>query len=105
MTPSKAIADAILIIQANGWCQYDFENHNGAHCLVGAINHSIFNDSNGEGVCEARDRIDLKFEVNDRIFTRVGCSPISWNDTPGRTEKDVVDLLDRVRTEFEAEGQ
>ena len=85
MTSRKTIDKAIALISA-GWCQRTFSKEigkNEAYCLLGALNH-------------VHTSAFLKGQVRNFIpkdFTGM----VSWNDKPGRTKAEVIDLLDRVR--------
>ncbi len=63
-----------------GWCQGEYVNSDGRHCLLGATPTWGFSF------------------VRDALVEMVGSDfrPAVWNDMPGRTEEEVLALLDQA---------
>ncbi len=83
------LLDAAEIIRLGGWCQGEFIAFTGAVCMAGAISEAA-----REGMYDG----DVYETAYNRISRSVR-SPIDWNDTPGRTKDEVVDLLEKVAKE------
>jgi len=73
---------------AGGWCQGYFMKE-GKYCAVGAINRSGYGVSNVEG-CDPYSL--LRKAIALPMFTRITL----WNDTPGRTQAEVVAVFDKA---------
>lgn len=80
------------ILKARGWCRDKYEadaenrlpaEREGAVCLVGACNRSPF------------DRATIN-EAVAALEMEAGAPILPWNDSRGRTEAQVMDLLDRT---------
>lgn len=111
MKPSAAVSGAIEILQTRGWCQSVYENMDGACCLMGAINTSIFGNSEAKvenpdfekGLVKHQILGLVRHEVNvESALVKAGA--ISFNDTPGRTKEEVVAVLDRVKATLVSYG-
>jgi len=84
MTPEEALAKAADLLEQDGWCQGVLIDHYGRRCLLGAIEAARLEDTSDalfSPICNA-----IQAELG-------GANPISWNDTPGRTQEEVVTLL------------
>jgi hypothetical protein len=80
----RLLLAAANYIEEHGWCQGALENINGQVCLVGALDKT--KDYNDQGYYPAI------LAIQDIIGPRFG----EWNDQPGRTKEDVVNLLRQV---------
>ena len=69
------------------WCQKTGGKINGAVCALTAITHDISHGAFLLG--EGRQEINLVERV-------IGSPIIGWNDTPGRTQAEVVAAFDRA---------
>jgi hypothetical protein len=72
------------ILVEEGWCQGHLRDSSGRHCLVGALMDATLAHSTRR-FHRARDRV--AFEVG---------SPVDWNDCPGRTKEQVLELLETL---------
>lgn len=91
----KDLADkAIEVLERDGWCQGFLTNSQGQHCLLGAMNQAHYNDEVGD----FHQFYELRQAVSAHIYNGTGdASSITlWNDTPGRTREDVIELLRRA---------
>ena len=75
-------------IEEKGWCQNAW-NDGAAVCLVTGMNHFIFDEAEW-------------FIVWDLLRDRIALGPdgyaalTEWNDAPGRTKQDVLNLLRNI---------
>lgn len=78
------------ILETKGWCQGMSTDHQGRHCLEGAI----------AVACGIYDEKSNSFLADERMFTYVhrqlGVPGCVWNDCPNRKYEDVVKLLDEL---------
>ncbi len=74
------------LIEERGWCQGEGESATGALCLYSAINQA----EPGIFLRALADR-EVRRRVRKRVDIPTG--PIKWNDTPGRTVDEVLNLL------------
>jgi hypothetical protein len=82
------IQAVIRSIEKLGWTQYTFQDGKGRACLIGHIRKAV-------------DRTEIRTEIYKAINSKLlkPSSPyhttnmIGWNDTPGRTQKEVIDML------------
>lgn len=73
---------------ASGWCQHEYESESGAVCALGALgfDEDMSNDPAGEA-----------YEARSILRELCGWELIpTWNDMPGRTQGEVVELFDRA---------
>jgi hypothetical protein len=74
-------------IVAAGWIQWAWEDERG-RCLMGAINHA---SDDCAVLSAAYDRLKAQLPWAD------SAEPLmAWNDSDGRTQAEVLDLLDRA---------
>lgn len=79
---SEVLLRAAEVIDVDGWCQFDFTNGQGQHCLVGAIKSAAHNDPY------------LVLDAKDAVSSHLGgLSIINWNDSQGRRADEVTALL------------
>lgn len=69
-------------LKTTGWCQNILEDDEGRNCIMGAVNREARNAPEYE-----------KFVL--RLFELTGSPPTVWNDTPGRTFEEVLELLEQ----------
>jgi hypothetical protein len=87
---SKYFVDARNIILTSGWHQGSYSGPAGQKCLLGALSD----------VTEKSDFIPIHHFKNNwdsiiDVFNILGLdAPSDWNDTPGRTEEEVLEMLD-----------
>lgn len=90
----SAVADVLNgaadLIERDGWCQYFYQDPNGCRCLAGAID-----DAAGLDVSHAsrKDEESVTYQARCVVADVVGNNWTSWNDTPGRTQAEVVAAL------------
>jgi hypothetical protein len=90
----EALLKAALLLEAEGWAQGMSQGADGGYCLSQAIVEvtGIFmGASNGAKVWGAA--VDL---VAQEVGVASVAGLVGWNDVPGRTQQEVVDLLRRV---------
>lgn len=71
-------------IKKHGWTQYDFGRSEGPACLMGHISHALRNPVSKRSLVLG-------------LGETVGSSVIHWNDTPGRTKQDILDILEKMK--------
>lgn len=82
---SEVLLRAAEVIEADGWCQFDYTNNQGQHCLIGAIQTAVYLR------CEVPSLLsDAKAAVSRHLGEM---SVISWNDSQGRRADEVTALL------------
>lgn len=88
---SKIYLAAADAIQERGHCAMDLRNPDGAMCLFGALNFVI----NGDAL-----RVTNKsYSLLDPLWKFTGnLHPVSWNNTEGRTKRQVVNMLRKAAT-------
>ena len=72
------------VIKMYGWCKADFGNDSIGYCLLGAIRKAYSASSyehQGSIQCKLKVRLGVEFLA-------------AWNDSPLRTKKEVIDLLE-----------
>lgn len=74
---------------AAGWCKGADRNRDGRYCLMGAIN-------------AATDDWDALAPARQGIYRLVGDTPRTWNDAIGRTQAEVLAVLDQAIAAEEA---
>lgn len=74
-----------LLERPGGWIQGNAEL-NGSYCLTGALNK----------VCEIIDGEEIYWDLLQDVRRVIGRHLPTWNDTPGRTQAEVIDLLDET---------
>jgi hypothetical protein len=90
---SQLLWDAADLLERNGWCQREFEDEQGRHCLVGAINRAP-----SPGVYSLELEIQ-RLSATGYMQTFLGMEPMRWNDMHGRTKEEVVSALRRASEE------
>lgn len=93
---------AIDILEREGWIQGAMEGGAGGVCLLGALNIAPswdvkFDLVRGEPVSFGYVRDVLEDRIGDR-------SIVSWNDQPGRTKSEVLDVLREAIERAESRG-
>lgn len=95
MTTKEALIKTRELIAA-GWCQWSYAKDKDGlavnfddpeackYCLTGALN-------------SVTPSLSTQRSVRDLLYTEAGEDSLAyWNDTEGRTQQDVLDLLDKV---------
>lgn len=83
---AKAAAD---YIRKHGWVRHRFLDYRGRVCMVGAV-RSVCSGSPGVSTANS-DRMENALR---RIIKEQNL--IDWNDTPGRTKDEVLEVFDRI---------
>lgn len=65
---------AAKLLEKKGWCQGEFENKKGEHCMLGAL-----------GLRRTPEEL-RQFLPEEEVA-------VTFNDTPGRTIEEVIDVL------------
>lgn len=86
MFDKSVFADAIDILERDGWCQRADTNHRGEHCIRGAF------------VLAAQVRMGAGWGVTANqawaaLEAHLCRNPITWNDGPKRTYGEVIAVL------------
>jgi hypothetical protein len=89
---SLALLKAANVIRERGWAQGCYESDSGNVCILGAIRIALWNDASGLSSIHVSDKNIAVKRVEDYIKQ----SPDRWNDRKGRTEKEVIELLETV---------
>lgn len=87
----KILTGAAAQIRARGWCQNEGADADGRCCVVRAIGDTV--------MVNGLPAEDFQLSSATCYFLRgfIGQQdPIKWNDTPGRTKEEVLDVLDRA---------
>jgi len=71
-------------IQRRGWCQRQFRDLDGKQCMYAAI----------DSVSEGRRATPKMYEALSAVSEYV--SILGYNDTPGRTQAEVEEMLERM---------
>ena len=81
MTIVQIYEDAGALLLERGWCKGNFENEHGEFCLLGAMAtvHPDLDDTYRQA------KFILRELINQPLH--------QWNDSPGRTRGDVLELL------------
>lgn len=79
--PDPVLLRALEVVRA-GWCQRSFTGPGGTRCLVGALISATTAPTSIHEVVQW-----IGFADVDKA--------IVWNDTPGRTKEEVMELLER----------
>lgn len=82
---NEVLGQAAELIRRHGWVQRKFGSEGEGFCLVGALIH-VGNPSS-QGYADAYARVSEELEER---------TPLAWNDTEGRTQKEVLELLERA---------
>ena len=92
---------AAQLIRSHGWVQHWFGNTDTGFCLLGACVHAL--DESGESTWSAMTPVSQAlsgalFPTDDFWITKteVDWEVSRWNDKPGRTKAEVLDLLDQI---------
>ncbi len=90
--------DAMLFLlrRPGGWIQGHYDDNVGGHCLVGALQRVT------------TDKV-IRDQVIDRLASAAGIESSkhhleNWNDEPERRKQDVIELVERVRTQLIVAG-
>jgi len=93
-----AIVDAMTErLQTHGWCRGKMEDGT-RRCFVGALDE-VVNGAMRRLATAPEERL-LLWHAEDIV----GPDIAAWNDTPGRTLPDVLNLLRQIRQRFEADA-
>lgn len=89
---SNHYEEAAELIRDKGWIQGKFGNDDTGYCLVGALSQ----------VTALPVQTVL---CHTDVFTLFDGLPMSWNDTPGRTQEQVEDALMSAAKKLRNEGR
>jgi hypothetical protein len=73
-------------IREHGWCQFSCEQPTGQVCMTGAINRSSFEPP----------PFDISEELRGYLQDVLRTNGTLWNDLEGRTESEVLGVLDAI---------
>lgn len=74
------------VIKTYGWVQRRSGNEETGFCLIGAVYH-VYNNNNDYFIYN---------KVFCALHQAIHAFPSTWNDTPGRTKKEVIKLLESI---------
>jgi hypothetical protein len=111
---AQFVEDAIDWIREHGWCQWSSLDRQGRVCAVGAL--ARFQSS---GRASDYGHYDYGHYDRDRYLVWTGhraelsslmgipLTPglLGWNDTPGRTEEEVIDALTKAAKTLREQGR
>ncbi len=80
---------AVQILEGDGWTQGDYEM-GGCFCAAGALNRALNGNAGDEDNQTLKTRGFLEWLIPDDQRDYTTC----WNDAPGRTVDEVVDVFE-----------
>jgi len=107
MTRNEYIEKVINLLKTKGWTQGAYardadgdvvttvSNHAACYCLQGAMDYVCMSAND----TEANDVFDAYREVKNSLIYKNGEGIVGYNDTPGRTKEQVIDLLKGCMTQ------
>ena len=105
LTIADVLERAADLIGRNGWTQDAFGEPGGCHCVRGAIAEIA-------GIDPRESRHDAETVLAEHILghpiPRLSCAGsvlVRWNDTPGRTQSEVVAKLREAAAKAREEGK
>lgn len=90
-TRAELLRKAAGEIRRRGWTQLQYADSEGHVCLAGAL----------LTVCE--DHVGKYLDLREVIYEELQMTPVRWNDSPGRTSSEVLDLLESMANKLETE--
>lgn len=90
----RTLLDHAIERLRRGWLQNAFRDDEGSFCLTGAMH------ADGNVPIEIYAIIARKLGVRSDSVNEMYQAFTFWNDTPGRTKEEVIDLLTEVRAEL-----
>jgi hypothetical protein len=108
---AEVLRTAVQILRTYGWVQHGYGDASSGFCLLGAINVAITgsrsmltpaDDGFHEAIHIARQvaatmaKLGLGEIKDPQPFGPSRLPPHSWNDLPGRTRAEVIDLLEKT---------
>ncbi len=87
----QMLLDAADLLERDGWCQGAYQDDDGHHCALGALD-AVF------GSKTSFKAIDWSAyaRVNERLQDAVGLQIVHWNDAKGRTAEEVISTLRKI---------
>lgn len=87
--PARLLLRAAELIEERGLCQGSFGSTPGPLCFQGAILYA----KTGREYGPLSDKMSIAYQ---RMYDALGTDPTNWNDSPGRTQAEVVAKLREV---------
>ncbi len=85
----QMLLDAADLLERDGWCQQAYQDGDGHHCALGALDAVV-------GMAELKTIDWVAFsKANERLFGAVG-QITHWNDARGRTAEEVISTLRKI---------
>lgn len=86
---------AAVELEKHGWKQHGMGSGETPKCLVGAVNHVLFEENDGSALLTAEDELvrDHLFRTLEDLHAIPKLSVVPWNDEPGRQASEVVAAL------------
>jgi len=99
MSDDKRLVEPIDVAKAQvkaGWCQRALQNDDGEVCLMGALFIATGSTFSPSGCAYNVTELGVRMASAISNFTcrTVGMMPVAWNNTDGRTQAEVVELLE-----------
>lgn len=96
--PENYFRQAADYIRQHGWTQNTYENTAGQVCTSGALLKVTRSDMVVGHTYPGSDWTDAVRELNKFVAEPVAY----WNDQPGRTEAEVLEVLDQLAEKYDA---
>ena len=84
-TPQQILLDAANLLEERGWCQDEFQNKQGQMCMLGAMRVALWD----KVIYPAHPAYGLACDATGMNGMKIA----EWNDTPGRTQQEVISKL------------
>lgn len=114
MDVQKVCNEAADLIEEKGWCQGQYEDDGGRHCLLGAVSKA---DADLQSILRCPENEWKRRAIISALGGRLGWQErpeyvltgwnalTTWNDDPKRTQEEVVALLrDKLPVPVVVEG-
>lgn len=88
MIDTEFFDKVIYILERDGWCQGQYTNYRGEHCLAGAMGRAA-----GLSLFYEEEKVLSGLIKKDNPLDNIVC----WNDRLGRTKEQVIELLERAK--------
>lgn len=93
MDAKQALAAAADLIEQKGWLQGSYGSDRIGYCILGAINAVTDSWSSDEGFATDMAACELLDDILERAHGEGSGTVAIWNDHPGRTKDEVLQLL------------
>ena len=97
MEPVEIIREARNLLFERGWCQRALQNRDGEVCALGAVAIATHGDTTSSVTREELAAVWMLSDVCGEVIT-------VFNNAPGRTFGEVVDVFDKAEKIAESRG-